>query len=120
MASDRYPFRALANRLARIGLYPEVDGEPIGRIQAGRLGNPHVVVDPVKIKTFADSAGSKGSPILKRTNIGPDGVQRVPFSMPPTDQARRRGRAGSGGDCQARVGAEGRTIGVGYLLRADA
>src|ERR1039458_4915257 len=94
------------DRLARVGFHPEVDGELIGRIEAGRLGNLHVVIDPVETEGLAHAACGKSGSILERAVIGPDRVQTVPFPTPPTDQTRRRRQARrNGSDCQNRVAA---------------
>src|ERR1017187_2368347 len=69
-------------RLAWIDFHPEVDGELIGRVQAGRPGNLHVVIDAVETEGLAYVARNKGGSILERTIIGPDRVQAVPFPTP--------------------------------------
>src|ERR1017187_3351292 len=77
------------NRLTRIGFHPEVDGELTRRVQAGRFGNLHVIVDPVETEGLTNAACSKGGSILERAIISPDRVQAIPFPTPPTDQPGR-------------------------------
>src|ERR1017187_6693062 len=85
-------------RLAWIDFHPEVDGELIGRVLAGRLGNLHVVIHAVERETLPDAARGKGGPILERAIIGTDRVQSVPLPAPPTRSEERR----VGKECRSR------------------
>src|ERR1039458_7381992 len=78
------------NWSAWIGLHPEVDGELFRRIQTGRLGNPHEVVDPIETKGLPDYAGSKADSVGEGAVVFTRNVNRIAFTRPPTDQTRRR------------------------------
>ena len=73
---------------------PTIDGDLIRQLETGRISDVDVLVDPVKTKSVSHFASRVRWSSNPRSVIAADDVDRIIFTLPPTDHVWRRRYAG--------------------------